>query len=378
MARDAVRGKFALMRSVVGEYARLMTGNGYDFKTGPSFVSAVAQTGKPAIPMMISILPPDTYPTLETEPKEIYSPSGVALTAMTERITPEVGPSRTVERIVSVDPAIAEEAAAIQKQIDESGSENERLELQQRLDRLVRQVPRMTVHVPQQTPEGREAQIERTKGYLEGLRDRYDSFQKSKREYDEMSDPPGRRVRHADPWAATANIKDARAQQVREDLQYLRDQALLASSLPPLFMYVNPSSKSTSYDHIVSDGSKTRDGYTIEFWGQQLETLTLSGTVGAFYVHQEGRGGGLAVNTRRGSYAYQQLMALYQMYRNNGYIYNRDGRISLVGAVAIYYDGTIYTGSFNSFNITHSESKPFTLDYSFTFTVRYRDSMGNR
>ena len=44
--------------------------------------------------------------------------------------------------------------------------------------------------------------------------------------------------------------------------------------------------------------------------------------------------------------------------------------LTLLGSIYIYYDSTLYVGSFDSFNITETDTAPFTAEYSFEFKVR--------
>jgi hypothetical protein len=85
---------------------------------------------------------------------------------------------------------------------------------------------------------------------------------------------------------------------------------------------------------------------------------------------------GLTRMARNFSKGYQNFLALYLLYRNNAGLYLADFgvekrlNLSVVGTVYIYYDNILYLGSFDSFNVTEDDTKPFTLEYSFDFTVR--------
>jgi hypothetical protein len=45
-------------------------------------------------------------------------------------------------------------------------------------------------------------------------------------------------------------------------------------------------------------------------------------------------------------------------------------RLSLVGSMYIYYDGILYLGSFDNFNVTENDTAPHTLEYNIQFTCR--------
>lgn len=151
---------------------------------------------------------------------------------------------------------------------------------------------------------------------------------------------------------------------------------------PPLRLLVNPNSFSVKSQKIVSDGNWGRNGPIIEFWGDDQDKISGSGQVAAFYAldvaPQLGRGGpGLTRHARNLSLAWQNFQSLYLLYRNNGGMYlpdvnqkDRDVLLTVVGSVYLYYDGILYIGSFDSFNVREADQKPFTVEYDFEFTVR--------
>jgi len=379
---------FRKARSVVGEYATLVNGRGYEFRAFPSPVQAVSGAKRPLIPMLISVIPPDRYPTGETVRRKISAPpqNDIALTAVTERFSPQAGGSRNINRILPTSPEAAARIEELQGLLASGNLDSQATtNAQNEIDRLLAESRFIEVEVPVGTPAGEAQQVRRTDNYLDQLQDRYRQFQQNSREAKESIDLQNTRITGPnktevnDPYSRLQSIKRQRERTVKDDLEFLRLQAENMSSLPPLFMYVNPTTFAKGYAHIVSDGNKTRDGYTVEHWGEQLPTITATGQVGAFYVNSEDRlgrsAGGLAVSARKGSFAYQQFLSLFQVYRSNGYIYNAGGRISLVGSVTILYDNVLYTGSFSSMSLTHSEEKPFTFDYNFSFTVRFEQTI---
>lgn len=162
-------------------------------------------------------------------------------------------------------------------------------------------------------------------------------------------------------------------------------QALGAmANSPPLRLLVNPNKFSVKAQKIASDGSWSRRGPIIEFWGDDQDKISGSGQVAAFYAidtvppNPRGAGPGLTRTARNASQAYQNFQSLWLLYRNNGVLHMPDGLtqadrdvvLSTVGGVYIYYDNILYIGSFDSFNVTEEDTKPFTLSYDFEFTVR--------
>lgn len=156
---------------------------------------------------------------------------------------------------------------------------------------------------------------------------------------------------------------------------------------PPLRMLVNPQSFKISSEKIVSDGNWTRNGPVIEHWGEQQDKMEFSGKIAAFMAldavapnaddKYEGGGPGLTRMARHYSDSYQNFMSLWLLYRNNAglYLNGLEGsadiaRLSMLGSIYVYYDGIMYFGSFDNFNITESDTAPHTLEYNIQFTVR--------
>lgn len=161
---------------------------------------------------------------------------------------------------------------------------------------------------------------------------------------------------------------------------------------PPLRMLVNPTSFKPSEEKIISDGNFSRgDGPVIEHWGEQQMKISANGRLAGFYSldvsgkdQTKGAAGsspGLGRIARNFSESYQNFLSLYLIYRNNGNIFlenftdskqPKSNNLALVGSVYIYYDDVLYIGSFDSFNVTESDDKPFSLEYDYSFTVRAR------
>lgn len=337
---NTIKRSFEITRSNLAEYGILQTSPGLDFNGMPAPHAAVGTTQKPLIPFMVSLVPPDTYPGTESRSVPINAPQEI-----------EVQPVRT--RGSRGNFSASNEGSRVEGATDSS-----------------------LVFEPRDIDMG---------NYLNTQVERYRNFQTQKGRVDQdlrnqRTNIVANRREVRDTFAdRSAEIRQARQEEDNEG--FIRAQILAMKDLPPLFMYVNPAEFSVSYNHVISDGNKGRDGYIIEHWGLQQPTISASGTIGATYIHASNRNGnatgGLTQLHRQSSAAYQNFMNLFQIYRNNSYIYNLDRRISVLGSVKIFYDGTIYTGSFDSFSITETETAPFTLEYKFDFTVRFQDSISS-
>jgi hypothetical protein len=154
------------------------------------------------------------------------------------------------------------------------------------------------------------------------------------------------------------------------------------ANTPPLRLIVNPQSFRVSSEKIIDDGNHSRTGPIVEHWGENQDKIEGSGKIAAFYAIDmtNASGPGLTRTARSASASYQNLMSLYLLYKNNATLWLsefgdnqavvRDVALSVVGSIYIYYDGTLYLGSFDTFSITEADTAPFSLDYSFTFVVR--------
>ena len=172
---------------------------------------------------------------------------------------------------------------------------------------------------------------------------------------------------------------------------YAQQQAAMAAAIqqlinqmaqtPPLQMLVNPKSFKVSSEKVIADGNWTRYGPqdVVEHWGENQDKLEASGKIAAFQAIDtttDATGPGLTRTARQYSLSYQNFLSLYQIYRNNAGIYIPDPvdltktNLSVLGSVYIYFDYTMYVGSFDNFTISENDQEPYTLEYSFTFSVR--------
>jgi len=117
---------------------------------------------------------------------------------------------------------------------------------------------------------------------------------------------------------------------------------------PPLVLLINPQTLSMSRVKIQQFQERTRFGYVFQAWGEEQPKLSIQVRCGAFYS----AGRGLQFASRRDSAAWQNTMALFHFYKNNGYLYDTIGKSNahhFVGAISIHYDGWSYFGHFESF-----------------------------
>lgn len=159
---------------------------------------------------------------------------------------------------------------------------------------------------------------------------------------------------------------------------------------PPLTLLINPSSMNISYNGIQSYQDRGREGFIFQRWGEDQPSIKFQGQTGAF-IAGESTGGirnasiqafreegttetatGVQFASKRNSAAFQNFQALYQIYRNNGYIYDRIGKSEAnlaIGAVSIAYDQWVYIGHIESFDYAYDTSQIHAIEWSMDFRV---------
>jgi hypothetical protein len=134
--------------------------------------------------------------------------------------------------------------------------------------------------------------------------------------------------------------------------------------LPDLAMNINPDSLKSSYKQLIRR-KRTLGGFLEEHWGEELDSLSLSGKSATFFGEL-----GLTNKTRRDTDAYREFEKLTSIYRNNGTLYDeKSGTIVAQGSVIMIYDSVVYRGFFESFEINEIAEKQFNLQYSLAFKV---------
>tara|TARA_B100001094_G_scaffold270056_1_gene274688 strand:+ start:1315 stop:2553 length:1239 start_codon:yes stop_codon:yes gene_type:complete len=174
------------------------------------------------------------------------------------------------------------------------------------------------------------------------------------------------------------------------DIQYQVEKML---QTPPLTLFVNPNTLTINRSSVQQFSNRTRYGKVFERWGQAQVTLSISGSTGAFAAgNPTGTAGvvqstagfagitnsendvasGVQFASKRDSAAFQQLMSLFHIYQNNGYIYDTVGGSEahlFIGSVAIDYDQMTYIGNIDSFEYGYSDESPHRIEWSMEFTV---------
>lgn len=169
--------------------------------------------------------------------------------------------------------------------------------------------------------------------------------------------------------------------------------------VPPLTLLINPTQLNISYGTVQNYTDRSRYNYIFQRWGETQVRLSVQGKTGAFYSgvksvtpidiqNFQGIGAasagavpatstvsGVQWASKRDSAAWQNLMSLFTLYRNNGYIYDNLEQTEahlFVGSIAIDYDQNTWIGHFESFEWELSEEKQNGgIDFSFEFVADF-------
>lgn len=173
---------------------------------------------------------------------------------------------------------------------------------------------------------------------------------------------------------------------------------------PVVQMYINPQNIVYGDKKIINP-IRTKGGYTIQYWGEDLTTITLSGTTGSSSIE--------GINVLKDIYRNEQLQfdpfALFISAQNaqqnqTAGLFGADGPLgagggivsSLLGAVTsslpggitqpptlasmaftveMYWSGEVYRGFFTSFQVTEKADSIGLFDYNIGFTATSRRGM---
>jgi len=132
-----------------------------------------------------------------------------------------------------------------------------------------------------------------------------------------------------------------------------------------LVMHVNPQSFAESYTKKI-ERIQTRGGFVEQHWGDEMTDLSADGVTGAFLNIYTGT----ASVTRQYTIAWDRYRDLYDLYRNNGSVFDPYGNIVLQGNVMLMYDRGTYIGYFRTFEVEETDDTPFMFKVSWSFKVQ--------
>lgn len=132
-----------------------------------------------------------------------------------------------------------------------------------------------------------------------------------------------------------------------------------------LVMHVNPQNYSEQHTKKI-ERIQTRGGWVEQHWGDDLTEITCDGSTGAFMNIYTG----LTALLRQSTIQWDRYRDLFDLYRNNGSLYDPYGNIVLQGNIMLMYDRGTYNGYFRTFDYEETDDSPFAFRVSFTFKVQ--------
>lgn len=151
---------------------------------------------------------------------------------------------------------------------------------------------------------------------------------------------------------------------------------------PRLTMLINPQTMTRTFSKKQIYQDRNRFNYIFQSTFDEQPRMSITARTGAFLTsgsfgdaqnQRTATSSGLQYANKRDSAAWQNLMNLFSLYRNNAMIYNPDQSEAhlWVGNVVIEYDQIVYFGQFDSFNYSYDETKQHSVEFSFEFTINF-------
>lgn len=173
----------------------------------------------------------------------------------------------------------------------------------------------------------------------------------------------------------------------------------LVPEMPIVEMYINPQTVTYDYSKQVVE-TRTKGGYVLQYWGENITSLNLSGTTGSsgieginvlhdvyrneqlmfdpYALALQGErdrqqqddasfdifGEGLSSNSSTGG-----IISLLSGKQSPKGVRSRPTLASMAFTVELYWSGEVYRGYFKSFKVTESATNLGMFDYSIDFRV---------
>lgn len=131
-----------------------------------------------------------------------------------------------------------------------------------------------------------------------------------------------------------------------------------------LVMHVNPQNFNETYTKKI-ERIQTRGGFVEQHWGDELSSFSADGVTGAFLNIYTGT----ASVVRQMTIAWDRYRDLYDLYRNNGSVYDPFGNVVLQGRVMLMFDRGTYFGFFETFEVEETDDTPFMFKINWNFKV---------
>lgn len=131
-----------------------------------------------------------------------------------------------------------------------------------------------------------------------------------------------------------------------------------------LVLHVNPSSLGENAVKKV-ETVQTLGGFVEFHWFDDLDELSAEASTGAFLNLYTG----ISSLLSRETVAWNVYRDLYDLFKNNGSVYDPFGKVVLQGKVMLLYDRGTYLGHFTSFDVEETNESPFAFKLNWGFKV---------
>jgi len=136
---------------------------------------------------------------------------------------------------------------------------------------------------------------------------------------------------------------------------------------PKLYFYVNPSSITHAYKKKINR-QKSRAGWIDEYWGDELDTLSIEALSGGMRIADGGYTSLSETHAKGDNNALRRLEEIVQLYRRNGLSFSGDFP-SDFSPLEFGFDRFVYYGYFESFSLENNTERPFMMGFNFTLKV---------
>ena len=139
-----------------------------------------------------------------------------------------------------------------------------------------------------------------------------------------------------------------------------------------LVLHVNPSTMSIKYERVV-ERMQTKSGYVEQHFGDGTQGIDFEMATGGFMRLYSGLSNvtspEMTEGTRRETLAYDSYLNILALFHNNASVYDINGQVALQGRIKVSFDGGVYYGWFNTFQVQESADKPYQFTLSASFEV---------
>ncbi len=144
-------------------------------------------------------------------------------------------------------------------------------------------------------------------------------------------------------------------------------------------MYINPQQVVFNHTKKITS-TRTKGGFVVQYWGDDLDTLQLTGTTGSagieaievlydIYRSEQLSESGLSVLGQIEKRYNKSLTTDKKQDDNSQTAYHSSDLVSRATQVTLWYGNKRYYGFFTNFSITESASSPGEYTYTINFTV---------